>query len=228
MTKQAKPGVCELCGKAFAKSGMSRHLLACVPAHDAGAKLVPQVLVLAEGHGPFWLHIDLPASARLYEIDDFLRRTWLECCDHMSQFVIGKTFYCVDGDDDLAGFGFSTGSMGAPLSAVFAQPGMTARYEYDMGSTTALKLRVVGRYDGSERADRVRLLARNAPPVWPCDECGNPATQICPHCEYERGGALLCARHARGHGCEGEEGMLPVVDSPRMGVCGYTGPSPRG
>ncbi|MGZ8519503.1 MAG: hypothetical protein ACXWX7_05065, partial [Candidatus Binatia bacterium] len=68
----------------------------------------------------------------------------------------------------------------------------------------------------------VRLLARNEPLVWPCDDCQAPATVVCPFC-IDSGDGLFCDAHADAHEHAGEEVYLPVVNSPRMGVCGYTG-----
>jgi hypothetical protein len=45
------------------------------------------------------------------------------------------------------------------------------------------------------------------PPLISCEVCGKPATEVC----------------AGEHEC-GEEMLLPVVNSPRVGMCGYTGP----
>ena len=103
-------------------------------------------------------------------------------------------------------------------------PGRTFLHEYDFGSTTELKLRVLGEREEPlpARTPAVTLLARNQPPEAVCDMCGEPATQICTECIYEEGG-LLCAAHAGNHAC-GEEMLLPLVNSPRAGVCGYTGP----
>jgi hypothetical protein len=93
-------------------------------------------------------------------------------------------------------------------------------YVYDYGSSTELVVRSMGTVRGSLKGV-VQLAARNEPPTWPCDECGKTATVICSQCQYE-GGGFFCARHESGHGC-GEEMLLPVVNSPRMGVCGYCG-----
>ena len=38
----------------------------------------------------------------------------------------------------------------------------------------------------------------------------------------EEGAGLLCSHCAKKHEC-GEDVQLPVVNSPRMGMCGYTG-----
>jgi hypothetical protein len=41
---------------------------------------------------------------------------------------------------------------------------------------------------------------------------------------YEQENPFYCGAHAESeeHEC-GEEALLPVVNSPRMGMCGYTG-----
>jgi hypothetical protein len=64
-------------------------------------------------------------------------------------------------------------------------------------------------------------MARNDPPEYLCDLCDKPATQICTMCLYKDEG-LLCEAHAKTHKC-GDEMFLPVVNSPRVGVCGYSG-----
>ena len=45
----------------------------------------------------------------------------------------------------------------------------------------------------------------------------------CAQCIYE-GGGWLCEACAKSHEC-GEEMLLPVVNSPRVGTWGYTGPA---
>ena len=100
-------------------------------------------------------------------------------------------------------------------------PGVTLDYEYDFGSTTQLSLRVLDEYSFSLPQLKIRLLARNEPPDIPCAQCGKPATQVCVECE---GGTPMCDRCTAKHEC-GEEMLLPILNSPRAGVCGYCGPS---
>jgi len=45
---------------------------------------------------------------------------------------------------------------------------------------------------------------------------------VCPFC-IDFGDAVFCDAHAAAHEHADEEVYLPVVNSPRMGVCGYTG-----
>jgi len=95
-------------------------------------------------------------------------------------------------------------------------------YEYDFGSTTALTGELVCKRQGSIGRASVRLLARNEPLVWPCGDCKAPATVVCPYC-IDSDDGLFCDAHAETHEHAGEEVYLPVVNSPRMGVCAYSG-----
>jgi hypothetical protein len=100
-------------------------------------------------------------------------------------------------------------------------PGMTCTYAYDFGTTTELTLRVVGERLGPRQRQAVQVLARNTPPVVTCVACGTAATQVCTQCIYNDEG-WLCDACAPAHAC-GAGLCLPVVNSPRVGRCGYTG-----
>src|SRR5438552_17377165 len=104
------------------------------------------------------------------------------------------------------------------LYDVLPDNGEHFEYEYDFGSTTSLQLELVGERMGRTGRPAARLLARNTPPVWPCAICGQPATLVCAYCVQAEGKAFVCTTHRRRHAC-GEEAFLPVVNSPRMGVC---------
>ncbi|HYI11228.1 MAG TPA: hypothetical protein VEK57_19385 [Thermoanaerobaculia bacterium] len=170
---------------------------------------------------PYWLDLDVKSNAPLQQLDEFLRGIWLECCGHLSSFEVGGTSYVVVMADDFFGRYPHQRSMSTRVSAAVPPAGTLFAYEYDFGSTTRLRLKVVAQHQAPSRRDAVRLLARNEAPVWACEECGGAATALCVECSYERD-AFFCDAHGADHEC-GEETMLPVVNSPRMGVCGYTG-----
>jgi hypothetical protein len=98
--------------------------------------------------------------------------------------------------------------------------GQTCSYEYDFGSTTELMLKVISEDEVDMKGRAIQILARNTLPIIPCDVCGEPATSLCTQCIYEDKGCL-CDACAKNHAC-GEEMLLPLVNSPRAGVCGYT------
>jgi hypothetical protein len=219
MAKAASQGTCELCGFHSGKTGMGRHLSACLAKHGKpGSKDLFHLRVEDRWGGPWWLDIEVVGSATLADLDSFLRRLWLECCGHMSTFFMrpggakgaGRRRRSVWSDDEI--------DMEKRVGEVLHAP-VELTHVYDFGTSTELSIRTAGSRKGGTEREKIRILARNDPPVWPCSECGTAATQICSDCGED---AFYCNEHAAAHEC-GEEMLLPVVNSPRMGVCGYTG-----
>ncbi len=106
--------------------------------------------------------------------------------------------------------------------------GQKFTYEYDFGSTTDLALRVVSERDGfieDEDSDNIEILARNDAPEMPCVVCGKPAQKVAPGyffgIEEHAYCSAKCAKKNNEEFSFSE--MLPVVNSPRVGVCAYTG-----
>jgi hypothetical protein len=213
-------GTCSLCGASFSKRQMTRHLSQCAYPETKSVAAVVQIRVDVPG-SPFWLDLDVKTNATMRQLDEFLREIWLECCSHLSAFTVGQTRYVVAFSDGFFGPEPDERSMNARMSAALPSAGSTFAYEYDYGSTTHLRLKVVAQHYAPSRRNVVRLLARNDAPVWKCTECDEIATSLCAYCADE-GDAFFCETHVSDHDC-GEEAMLPVVNSPRMGVCGYTG-----
>ena len=68
----------------------------------------------------------------------------------------------------------------------------------------------------------IKLIARNEMPSIKC-KCGKDAKWVCSECFYNNPEkAFLCDVCAKKHEC-GEDMLLPVVNSPRIGLCGYEG-----
>src|SRR5260370_31180368 len=81
---------------------MTRHLKRCAqrtataaPGSQKATKITRLVHLLVEGRDQpqYWMHLELPAEATLQTLDDFLRRTWLECCGHLSNFDVAGASY---------------------------------------------------------------------------------------------------------------------------------------
>jgi hypothetical protein len=111
-------------------------------------------------------------------------------------------------------------SLYVPLQKVL-KVGQKFSHEYDFGSTTYLSLKVMAEREGhiQKEDDPVTILARNVPPTFLCRVCGKPATQV------ESGGYYNAAEVAYCDECARKKCVdtLPIVNSPRVGVCGYTG-----
>ena len=216
MPSQPK-GMCRACGYVGTKASMTKHLTGCEKRGAAG-KERDVFRLRVSGGGPFWLDIEAAADATLDDIDSFLRGIWLECCGHLSEFTIGPQ---PDWDADPWDTRPKKGKKAAPKLSALLSVGQKFGYTYDMGSSTDLGLTVQAR-ETAKGTEKVALLARNLPPVWQCSECEQPATFL-NSWEYddETGLPLMyCDDHAEE---ADEDALLPVVNSPRMGVCAYEG-----
>lgn len=215
-------GVCHACDGRFTGQQIRKHLAKC-PKRPVGEASAFDVRVSAE---PYWAILEMPVRATLEHLDAALRQLWVECCGHLSRFTIeGARYELQTGGVDamwagMFGGGHPSRSMKVRLSDVF-RPGLKFGYEYDFGSTTTLKLEVVSEHPSRIKKDEVFVVARNDPPPFPCDACKKDpralAKVICPECQQG-----LCASCAKKHECD-EDMQLPLVNSPRTGVCGYTG-----
>lgn len=226
MAKQVK-GKCKYCGNEYTFSYMKKHLPVCEKrqeklADETGSKKCGYFeLAIYPKYGKgYWLYVEIKETATLKDLDQFLRDIWLECCGHLSSFEINGVSYDVAPDDDFL-WGEPAKSMNYKLKSVL-EKGMTFDYEYDFGSSTDLIIAVVNYRVGSSRKEKLIILSRNNPVEIICDTCGKKsAAYVCPECFYE-GGGWLCDDCAKTHEC-GEDMLLPVCNSPRMGVCGYCG-----
>ena len=67
-----------------------------------------------------------------------------------------------------------------------------------------------------DQQDPVQLLAQNTAPTFPCSVCGKPATTVAMGYFTDIAERVFCTACAHKQGEEG--GMLPLINSPRVGV----------
>lgn len=224
MAKQSK-GFCKYCGKEYTRGGMLRHLASCKERadrlSDENAKTKCgyfQVVISGKYDKEYWLIIEISENTTLKELDQFLRDIWLECCGHLSAFEINGTQYEVMPVEDCF-WGEPAKSMNYKVKDILSV-GTGFTYEYDFGSTTELILNVHSYRSGGKKKEKIVLLSRNNPPEIICSQCKtNKAQWVNPEGFYDEN-PFWCNE------CLGEdepEFLLPVCNSPRMGVCGYEG-----
>jgi hypothetical protein len=201
---------------------MARHLAKCPQRQErmAGAAQTtrkPETLYHLRAQdawdGAFWLDLEVRGSATLKDIDAYLRAIWLECCGHLSQFSVG-------------GWGGREIGKQRRVDAVF-QGDVELTHIYDFGTSSETRIKAVGQRNGVPTSERpMALMARNLMPEATCIECDQPATHLCMECliEDETQGTL-CEKHARNHPHEDYGEPIELVNSPRLGMCGYTGPA---
>lgn len=180
----------------------------------------------------YWTILEINEKAALRELDSFIRDIWVECCGHLSSFIVGNINceivpndeFCSE-DDFLASiFGRTqVKSMDYKLKDAL-EVGQNFKYEYDYGSTTELTLKV-DRYRLGEKKldDDIEILSRNNPPQFICQNCRkNKAKWIIPEGLSFDDNIFLCDECLE-NGEDYTEYVLPICNSPRMGVCAYEG-----
>jgi hypothetical protein len=202
-------GICLRCKQEVQHRSIVKHLNKCLEkeANKSTADKEQIFLIKIYDVGKlFWLFIEINGSSTLETLDYFLRKTWLECCGHMSEFDIKGEKYSNDRE------------MGKVIRRIF-KIGDEFDYAYDFGSTTELTGKIISTRAG-KLSKNIRLLARNNLPAdIKCTTCDQHPEFICSVC-YD----FCCEECKKKHNsCEGLEFLLPVVNSPRMGICGYTG-----
>lgn len=219
-TKQSR-GQCVYCGQIVAKSGAFRHLESCpkrlafaVEANEKGGK--PETLwhIRAQDayDSSFWLELEMRGDSTLNDLDKYLRAIWLECCGHLSKLSIGE-------------WGREIGKK-RKAGEVFAE-GIELTHTYDFGTSSYTLIKPIAYRQGAPTTKKpIALMMRNLQPEAECIECGEPAEWLCRECLIEDEWGTLCSEHRETHPHGDNYGEpIPLVNSPRLGMCGYDGPA---
>ena len=100
----------------------------------------------------YCIYISIDAALQLCHLDQFIRDVWVECCGHLSEFIIDGTRYLDNSDGNY--------QMNVRLKDVF-YTGLKFDYEYDFGSTTYLTLEVIDEIAVSKKHSQIEIIARN-------------------------------------------------------------------
>lgn len=213
-------GTCRLCGNQYRARGLSRHLQSCLPKRvdrleDGSGEAREAFHVAAHGYGvlsnQYRIDLVVAADATLKDVDTVLRRVWMECCGHKSAFYTASQ---------------QEADMNARAEDVLA-PREQLTYVYDFGTSSEAELNVREVVSLAAPVAPVQLIARNDPPTVTCHACDDAtATQVCATCVY-RDTFAFCDACADAHedACPDRPVLRPIVNAPRTGLCGYTGPS---
>jgi hypothetical protein len=204
-------GKCLFCEQKLKQAEIGKHLTT----HLAEIEVKEKAKVKKNYHhivieaGEMFLHILVDGNAKMKALDNFLRKIWLECCGHLSNF--GHKNYKI--------------SLSNTVSDIF-MPKVKIYHNYDYGSTTRIELKSVKTYLIPLKESLI-LLSRNEPLKLMCGTCKKqPAVSLCSVCIQDQF-AFFCENCAEKHQevCSDFENYanMPVVNSPRMGVCGYEG-----
>lgn len=215
-------GVCGFCAAEVTKNRVAKHVSACqsrlrlierAAQKKAASELLFHLRVQDAFQREFWLDLEMRGSGTLKDLDYYLRGIWLECCGHMSQFSVGGW-----GGDEIA--------KSRKIREVF-EPGIELTHIYDFGTSSETFVKAIATREGKPIDTRpIFLMARNVMPESKCIDCGEPAAWLCMECliEEDKPGTL-CDKHADLHPHDNYGEPIGLVNSPRLGMCGYDGPA---
>ena len=215
-------GTCMFCGYETTKGSMGRHLATCPKRqellaanetkHQAPVELY-HLRAQDAYDNRFWLDFEMRGSAKLADIDSYLRAIWLECCGHLSEFSIGR-------------WGGTKLAKTRRIEEAFRN-GAVVTHIYDFGTSSETQLKLVSQRNGASLTKHpILLLARNQMPEATCIVCDEQATYFCEECVIEEHTAgTLCPTHAKSHPHDNYGPPIKIVNSPRLGMCGYDGPA---
>ena len=241
MEKLKSEGKCVFCEKTYKQAGIGRHLMSHLIEKEkeyTGKKKGDSFLIKVKAAEMFlMLWIDEKTTYR--KLDKFLRDIWVECCGHMSEFIdisVRKqqnsskkqmTEMLLKGVLSKKTFNFNNSPVEIKKATRISntyEKGKKIQYDYDFGSTTRLDIVLVDKIN-IPASKPIVLLSRNEPLEIMCHRCGEKsAIEIC-SVHYE----LFCEdcvpKHKKECSDFNDYASMPVVNSPRMGVCGYDGGS---
>jgi len=217
-------GKCYYCNEELSERTIKRHVKGCkirkekIEEAIVNSKKTKSQYILSivpqYASKEYCLYIAIDIDLTLKSLDSFLRNIWLECCGHLSSFIIDDVNYDSSVDEEFEFFSH-TETMDFKLRQVISV-GDKFRYDYDFGSTTALKLEVIDEYVAGENYSQIEILARNEEIQNFCENCNQKAKYF----DYEEK-KFFC------EDCIDEDADMvdefEYTNSPRDGVCGYVG-----
>ena len=203
-------GICEKCKQLICKNSAKKHIDKCFNIDKKENPNAFQIKIQwPHTNSIYWLYIVVPFKFTLENLDEFLRDIWLECCGHLSQFIINNTRY----------FSYTEYGDEYPMTVATKKvlyPSLKFKHEYDFGSTTKLLLEVIGLIN-TTATNEITILMQNQEPEYKCYSCGAKATLI-----SEYSDKFLCKSCGNPNNENENLYYSPLVNSPRTGVCGYS------
>ncbi|EFA77942.1 hypothetical protein PPL_08587 [Heterostelium album PN500] len=164
----------------------------------------------------YWMNVLIPCDTPVYEVEEFLKDIWLECCGHMTTWEGLKNG--VGEFKDIYGGNEEPDEKDVAISEC-VDLGGTVSMDYDMGTTTTVNLMFYEKINVKMDDPGIRVLIRNTINKPNCKECkkpNHPVHYTCDDCDYSK----MCEEC--GDGEHEEHSKTTISNSPRSGSCGYS------
>ena len=165
--------ICRLCGRQYSTQGIGTHLRTCIPRMAGAPENLADTIHLTVSAGQYRLELALQETCTFGDLDRFLKKIWLECCRHLSLFVINQREF----------------RRKKSLLGQVSQPGMKFQHVYDLGASSVMEVTENPRRPGlfetlqdgftMPRCPRIRIIARNLiPELCACGKVAELITQL--------------------------------------------------
>jgi hypothetical protein len=216
--------LCKTCPAKFFKKDIITHQNTCIVStnkHKSGYLI--RFVSYGQNNNQYYMYALFDASSTFSDIDIFLKEMWVECCGHLSGFSNLNSQIKIKNSTLISKY---------PNQSTFL-------YEYDYGSTTQVFfefIEILNLNKKTKTKQPIELLLRNDPPYIKCYSCDKNSVFY-----YED--MSFCREDSYGFYLEKpkeiketkvikktkepkeiriqKEYLLPILNSPRSGVCGY-------
>ncbi|WP_293981281.1 SEC-C metal-binding domain-containing protein [uncultured Clostridium sp.] len=219
-------GRCYYCNKELTERTIKRHMKSCKEMRkfirdeisDKESRTRNQFIISIKDKydkNTYCVYISISSVLQLLHLDRFIRDVWVNCCDHLSCFIINKVIYN-DNSNEMY-------EMSVRLNDILFC-GMKFQYEYDFGTSTYLELEVIDELKVSEKHSMIEIIARNDEIEHKCRKCGEHAEYI----NYNES-EFLCKKCSEYISKSSLENLNieyigdTYFNSPRDGICSYRG-----
>ena len=199
---------CKFCNKKFGKKAFDTHLSECISnsQNNKSGYLIEFMSQSEITNKDYSIFAIFGTKCKFSHIDNFLKRIWCECCGHMSTLDVYESI----NDDELIQKEIKFDILISKYELAYQ-----FTYEYDMGTTTTIYFRIVKKLDGNDNNLNIDLVYQNEPFKLKCKfKCKKEALYTY---EYD----IICEECK--NNVDEPECVLHIVNSPRVGMCGYEG-----
>lgn len=197
---------CMICNELYTNANIGTHIADCIDNLVIEDDNVNYLLKINDEENVYWMYIIMHGNLKLSDLDKFLKKTWLECCGHLSKFSINNIDY----------ENYENNNMNCKIKDILDED-LTFGYEYDFGSTTELFISVVKIFNSKN--NKIKIISRNSKPKYKCATCKKfNSEMICFECQK-----IFCKNCSlnKKHKCDPENSVFDLINSPRMADCFY-------
>jgi len=192
---------CNICNKKFKK--IYEHYDTC--AYNK-YKNKSGYLVMLHSYGTmghiYYMHTIMGTEVNFKQIDKLIRKTWCECCNHLSEFE-----KYINPENPKK----TTTMKKQKLMSDYKEEDKF-KYTYDFGSSTVVFIQIIKKLNGEEENNNIKVVLRNTNPIIKCTECSKNAY-------YYVNDEPICKKCSKEY--SDNDNLLKIVNSPRTGICGY-------